>query len=85
MKSLIVKHSISFAGRDTSISLEDGFWTALKEIAEGRDVTLSDLVAIIDADRHHKNLSSAIRLFVLAFYRDQIAGPRGTAREALVA
>jgi len=85
MKSLIVKNFISFAGRKTTISLEDAFWTALKEIAGGRDVTLSDLVAIIDADREHKSLSSAIRVFVLAFYRDQIAGPPGTPRQALAA
>jgi predicted DNA-binding ribbon-helix-helix protein len=85
MKSSIVKRSISLAGRKTSVSLEDGFWTALKEIAGGRDVTLSDLVAIIDADRQHKNLSSAIRQFVLSFYRDRIAEPQGTTRETLAA
>src|SRR5215471_15247215 len=70
MKSLIIKRSITLGGRKTSISLEDAFWCALKEIAGGRDVTLSDLIAIIDADRQHNNLSSAIRQFVLSFYRD---------------
>jgi predicted DNA-binding ribbon-helix-helix protein len=73
MKSTVIKRSIVVAGRKTSVSLEDGFWNALKEIAGGRDATLSDLVAIIDADRQHANLSSAIRLFVLGFYRDQIS------------
>ena len=85
MKSLIVKRSITLGGRKTSISLEDAFWGALKEIAGGRDVTLSDLIAIIDADRQHNNLSSAIRQFVLSFYRDRIAEPAGTARDALAA
>jgi predicted DNA-binding ribbon-helix-helix protein len=71
MKSLIVKRSVVIAGHKTSISLEDAFWKALKEIAGGREVALSDLVAIINSDRQHSNLSSAIRLFVLGFYRDR--------------
>jgi predicted DNA-binding ribbon-helix-helix protein len=69
MKSLVVKRSIVIAGHKTSVSLEDGFWTGLKEIAGERDITLSDLVATIDSDRSHGNLSSAIRLFVLDHYR----------------
>ena len=69
MKSLVVKRSIVIAGHKTSVSLEDGFWTGLKEIAGERDITLSDLVATIDSDRSHGNLSSAIRLFVLNHYR----------------
>ncbi len=69
MKSPVVKRSIVFAGHKTSVSLEDAFWKGLKEIATGREVTLSDLVASIDTDRRHGNLSSAIRLFVLDHYR----------------
>jgi predicted DNA-binding ribbon-helix-helix protein len=41
----------------------------LKEIAVERDVSLGALVAAIDANRQHANLSSAIRIFVLQFYR----------------
>ena len=73
MRSLIVKHSIVVAGHKTSVSLEDAFWSGLKEIAGRRDVSLSELVAKIDDNRQHGNLSSAIRLFVLGFYRDQIS------------
>ncbi len=72
MKSPVVKRSIVIAGHKTSVSLEDAFWKGLKEIAGGRDMTLSDLVAAIDSERQLSNLSSAIRLFVLSFYRDQI-------------
>ena len=39
----------------------------------GRDMTVSDLVAVIDAERRDGNLSSAIRLFVLDFYRNQLS------------
>ena len=73
MKSPVVKRSIVIAGHKTSVSLEDAFWRGLKEIASGRDMTLSDLVAAIDAERQHGNLSSAIRLFVLDFYRNQLS------------
>jgi predicted DNA-binding ribbon-helix-helix protein len=72
MKSPVVKRSIVIAGHKTSVSLEDAFWKGLKEIAGERDMTLSELVASIDSDRRHGNLSSAIRLFVLDHYRNQI-------------
>jgi len=71
MKSRIVKRSISLHGHKTSVSLEDEFWSALKVIAGKRLTNLSDLVTAIDGQRQHGNLSSAIRLFVLDFYRSQ--------------
>jgi predicted DNA-binding ribbon-helix-helix protein len=71
MKSPVVKRSIVVAGHKTSVSLEDAFWEATKEIALDYDLTLSDLIAKIDSERRFGNLSSAIRLFVLDFYRNQ--------------
>jgi predicted DNA-binding ribbon-helix-helix protein len=70
MKSPVVKRSIVVAGHKTSVSLEDAFWKSLKEIADERGVTLSDLVSTIDTDRRQGNLSSAIRLFVLDHFRN---------------
>ena len=71
MKSLVVKRSVVVAGHKTSVSLEDTFWKSLKEIANtSGNMTLSGLLAAIDSGRHHGNLSSAIRLFVLNFYRE---------------
>ena len=64
MKSTIVKRSIVVAGHKTSVSLEDAFWIGLKEIVRERHMTLSELVAEIDAQRQLGNLSSALRLFV---------------------
>ena len=75
MKSPVVKRSIVIAGHKTSVSLEDAFWKGLKEIADDREVTLSDLVSSIDTDRQHGNLSSAIRLFVLDYYRNHTIPP----------
>ena len=73
MKSLIVKCSIVLAGHKTSVSLEDEFWTTLKEIASDRRMTLSELISGIDKQRQHGNLSSALRLFVLDYYRGKAA------------
>jgi predicted DNA-binding ribbon-helix-helix protein len=86
MKSLVVKRSVVIAGHKTSVSLEDAFWKALKEIATLRDMALSELVAQIDVNRGHANLSSAIRLFVLDFCRAQFGGntARDVAEEAAV-
>ena len=78
MKSPVIKRSMVVAGHKTSVSLEDAFWTSLKDIADDRNVTLSDLVSSIDTDRQHGNLSSAIRLFVLDHYRN----PTPVARES---
>ena len=70
-KSATAKRSIVSNGKKTSLSLEDEFWNALKEIAAERHVKLSDLVTAIDDRREHANLSSAVRLFVLDYYRNQ--------------
>jgi len=65
MKSSIVKRSIVIDGHKTSVSLEDAFWTTLKDIAHAECVAVSKIVAEIDKKRKLGNLSSAVRLFVL--------------------
>jgi predicted DNA-binding ribbon-helix-helix protein len=72
MKSLVVKRSIVIAGHKTSVSLEDGFWGGLKEIAHRQQMTLSTMVGEIDSGRQQGNLSSAIWLFVLDRVRAQV-------------
>jgi predicted DNA-binding ribbon-helix-helix protein len=83
MKSPVIKRSIVIAGHKTSVSLEDAFWQGLKEIADDRSMTLSDLVSTIDTDRRHGNLSSAIRLFVLDHYRNNTAAAASTGAPAV--
>jgi predicted DNA-binding ribbon-helix-helix protein len=85
LKSAVVKRSIVVGGHTTSVSLEDAFWNRLKEIAGGRHLSVSDLIGRIDSDRENGNLSSAIRLFVLDFYHEQlsrltVANPDGHAQ-----
>jgi predicted DNA-binding ribbon-helix-helix protein len=76
VKSLVVKRSIVVDHHKTSVSLEDIFWNALKEIAHERRETLSHLVASIDANRQAANLSSALRVYVLRFYMDRFPRQR---------
>jgi len=68
MKSLILKRSIIIAGQKTSVSLENEFWQALKQIAAGLEVPMAELVHRIGRQREYGNLSSALRLFVLEHY-----------------
>jgi predicted DNA-binding ribbon-helix-helix protein len=69
---MVIGHSIIIDGHKTSVSLEEVYWKGLREVAEERGETLTHLIASIDRNRQNANLSSAIRHFVLAFYRDQL-------------
>jgi predicted DNA-binding ribbon-helix-helix protein len=68
-KSLVVKHGVVVRKIRTSATLENAFWDGLREIAHDRGVTIKDLIAEIEAARECPNMSSAIRLFVLAYFR----------------
>ena len=59
------KHSLTLRGHRTSVSLEDPFWQAFREIAAKQSRPLNDLASEIDATRGDIGLASAIRLFVL--------------------
>ena len=65
-----VKHSLTLKGHRTSVSLEDSFWRAFRDIATARGVALNELAAEIDAGREGDvGLASAIRVFVLETVR----------------
>lgn len=83
MKSPVVKRSVVINGHKTSISLEDQFWSGIKDIAVERKLTLAQLISMVDHERGEVgNLSSALRLFVLARYRS--AAPDAAATGAMV-
>ena len=67
MKSPVAKRSIIVGGHKTSVSM--------KEISGQRDMTLSELVGEINSNRQQGNLSSAIRLFVLDYFRSRAMAP----------
>ena len=62
---MLRKRSVTIAGHRTSISLEDEFWCELVNISKQNGTSLNTMITSIDKDRE-TNLSSAIRLFVLA-------------------
>lgn len=69
---MIRKHSATLHGHRTSFSLEDAFWDELKAIAAARRISLAALISEIDDGRGpESNLSSALRLYVLAWIKDQ--------------
>lgn len=63
------KRSLTIAGHRTSISLEDDFWIALKEMAVSQGRSIPELITQIDSNRGTRGLSSAIRSAVLTHYR----------------
>jgi len=85
MKSAITKRSVVIGGHKTSVSLEEPFWNAVREIAGTQQTTVSSLLRQIDLERRNSNLSSAIRVYVLENVRSQAAThqPNGRVGEAL--
>ncbi len=67
-KERVRKRSVKIAGHSTSLSLEEVFWDALKEVAGGRGLSLNALIEEIDRGRGG-NLSSAVRVYLLSHYR----------------
>ncbi len=66
----LLKRSVTIAGHRTSVSLEGEFWDALNEIAMEKKRPLARMIDEIDKrEGRDQNLSSALRLYVLAYYR----------------
>ena len=66
-----LKRSLSISGHRTSISLEPEFWEALQAAAKTEEKSLAALVGDIDRNRGKRNLSSAIRVWILKRHADQ--------------
>ncbi|WP_422049968.1 ribbon-helix-helix domain-containing protein [Shimia sp.] len=66
------KRSLTLRGHRTSVSLEEDFWRAFREIAEEKSIPINELAAQIDADRDlEAGLATAIRLYILNHYRSK--------------
>jgi predicted DNA-binding ribbon-helix-helix protein len=70
MRSAVVRRTIEISGRRTGVSLENAFWDALHDIAVARGKTRAGLITHV-SKREHANLSSALRLFVVRYYRQR--------------
>ncbi|MBR9841869.1 MAG: ribbon-helix-helix domain-containing protein [Rhodobacteraceae bacterium] len=70
MSARPIKRSLTLRGHRTSVSLEDDFWRAFREIAEEKSLAINELAAQIDANRDMETgLATAIRLYVLDHYK----------------
>jgi predicted DNA-binding ribbon-helix-helix protein len=85
MNSTVKKRSIVIGRHKTSISLEDSFWSSLRQIAQDRATTVSELIRKLDTSRNGGNLSSTIRVFVLDYYRPPLVRPRSRYPQARLA
>ena len=78
----IEKRSVAIGGHKSSVSLEDTFWAGLQGIARAQGCAVSNLIAEIDKGRQVGNLSSAIRVFVLEYFRAKAKGQAKSGRAA---
>lgn len=80
MNSAIIKRSVVVAGKKTSVSLEDTFWLALKEIANQKRLPLGQMLDAIADGRDNANLSSAVRQYVMQHYYNAAQPSRAAVR-----
>jgi predicted DNA-binding ribbon-helix-helix protein len=80
MNSAIIKRSVVVAGKKTSVSLEDTFWLALKEIAAQKHLALGEMLDLISGNRDSANMSSAVRQYVMQHFYSAAQPPRTTVR-----
>ena len=64
------KHTVVINGHNTSVFVEDDFWNELKKISLSKNISLSEMIALIDQNKKKSNLSSAIRLYILNHLRE---------------
>ncbi|NOD33945.1 MULTISPECIES: ribbon-helix-helix domain-containing protein [unclassified Ruegeria] len=68
-----IKRSLTLKGHRTSVSLEDEFWRAFRDIAAEKSIPINVLAAEIDVERDPETgLASAIRVFVLKWYQNKV-------------
>jgi predicted DNA-binding ribbon-helix-helix protein len=80
MKSAVIKRSVVVNGHKTSVSLENEFWDALRQVAKQSNVSVARLLVEIERSRTTINLSSAIRIFLLNYFRTQNSDRRPVSR-----
>lgn len=76
------KRSFALAGHRTSVALEGAFWSVLEQLARKDAVSLTALIAGVDAKRAAGGLplASALRVFALeAALAGKVAAPAGEA------
>lgn len=73
----MIKISVLIANQHaTSISLEEEFYEELLTIAAHNNMSLNQIITLIDKNRTSPNLSSAVRLYILNYYKEKSAAPK---------
>jgi predicted DNA-binding ribbon-helix-helix protein len=59
--------------RSHNISLDHISWEAINDIARREKISVTDLLGSIRESAKNRNIKSAMRLFILQYYRDTAA------------
>ncbi len=81
MESLLVSKNVNIGRRRTSLRLEQEFWEALMDICARESLTIHQLCTLVDQRRHGSSRTSAIRAFVITYFRAVAGGAGGRKRK----
>jgi predicted DNA-binding ribbon-helix-helix protein len=65
----LISRNVTINGRRTSLRLEDEFWEAMAEACTNGKLTVHQLCSLIDGRRGISSRTSAIRAFMIAYFR----------------
>jgi len=69
MKAKLISKNVTINGRRTSLRLEQASWEALGDICQCEGLTLHELCSLIENRREGASRTSAVRAFVVSYYR----------------
>jgi predicted DNA-binding ribbon-helix-helix protein len=82
-QSVLVCRNVTVNGRRTSLRMEPLLWDSLKDIAERENLSINQVCSEIDRRREAANLTAALRVFIISYYRNAApAGPGGFDEES---
>ena len=70
LNTALICRNVTVSGRRTSIRMEQVMWTSLTDICRREDRTINEIISMIDEKRAETNLTAAIRVFIICYYRD---------------
>ena len=70
MTSTLVSKNVTIAGRRTSVRLEPFMWQCLDDICTRENLTPHQFCTEVDRHRRASSLTAAIRVAILAYYRN---------------
>ncbi|MDP1724633.1 MAG: ribbon-helix-helix domain-containing protein [Alphaproteobacteria bacterium] len=68
-RTTLISKNITVLGKRTSVRLEPAMWEALQEIAEKENASLNDICSHVHHNRLESSLTSALRVYILTYYR----------------